>query len=350
LADARLLTTSQDEITKAPVVEVAHEALIRGWPRLRAWIEEDRETLRAHRRLTEAATEWDANGREEGFLYRGARLAAWHDRPLADLNDVERAFLDASRQREARERTAHRRRVRLALTSLGTALVIISALAVWALFQRDLAFSRELVASAEAQLLVDPERSLLLARKAFEVSPIPEAETVLRQAALESRVRATLRGHDGPVYGVAFSPNRQQIASASDDGTVRIWQPASGTNPLVLRGHEGQVWGVAFSPNGQRVASAGQDGTVRVWDPMGGPNLVILRGHLGSVSGASFSLDGQRIASASDDGTVRVWECEVCGPIEEVLKLAEERVTRELTCEERVTFLHESSCVIALAV
>jgi ABC-type sugar transport system ATPase subunit len=85
LTDARLLTTSRDEISGARVVEVAHEALIRGWPRLRAWIDEHREMLRAHRRLTEAASEWDTNGRDEGFLYRGARLAAWRDHAVEDL-------------------------------------------------------------------------------------------------------------------------------------------------------------------------------------------------------------------------------------------------------------------------
>ena len=70
LADARLVTTGEDS------VEVAHEALIREWPLLRGWLEEDREGLRVHRHLTDAAQEWQRLGREEGELYRGARLAA----------------------------------------------------------------------------------------------------------------------------------------------------------------------------------------------------------------------------------------------------------------------------------
>ncbi len=248
LADGRLLTTSQDEVTKARVVDVAHEALIRSWPELRGWLEESRDLLRAHRRLTEAASEWDRNGRDEGFLYRRAALAAWEARSADALNDLERGFLEASREREARERVTRRRRIRLTVSGLCAALAVISILAVVALGQRDLAFSRELAASARAQLPLDPELSILLAREALQVRPTAEAESVLRQAALESRVRAVLRGHDGPVLSVAFSPDGQHLATASIDGTVRVWDLTGGTDPLVLTGHDATVRGVASAP------------------------------------------------------------------------------------------------------
>jgi WD40 repeat protein len=67
----------------------------------------------------------------------------------------------------------------------------------------------------------------------------------------------------------------------------------------------------------------------------------VVRGHNGPVHGITFSADGRRVATASIDGTVRMWVCEVCGPIEQVLALAERRGTRELTTEERTVFLHE---------
>jgi WD40 repeat protein/class 3 adenylate cyclase len=110
LADARLVTTGEDS------VEVAHEALIREWPTLRGWLEEDREGLRIHRHLTEAAQEWQELGREPGELYRGARLAAadeWAQEQQEALNPLERDFLAASREmaeREAAEREAQRQR------------------------------------------------------------------------------------------------------------------------------------------------------------------------------------------------------------------------------------------------
>jgi len=117
LADARLVTTGED------TVEVAHEALIREWPTLRGWLEEDREGLRIHRHLTEAAGEWERLGREEGELYRGARLAAageWAETHREALNPLEREFLAASRElaeREEAEREAQRQREQYKLLS-----------------------------------------------------------------------------------------------------------------------------------------------------------------------------------------------------------------------------------------
>jgi hypothetical protein len=117
----------------------------------------------------------------------------------------------------------------------------------------------------------------------------------------------TLTGHDGPVNGVAFSPNGRLLATASDDKTVRLWNPAGGEHRRTLTGHDGAVLGVAFSPAGGLLATAGRDGTVRLWDPAAGEHRHTLTGHDGSVNGVAFSPAGGLLATAGRDGTVRLW-------------------------------------------
>ncbi|HUW14799.1 MAG TPA: toll/interleukin-1 receptor domain-containing protein [Anaerolineae bacterium] len=125
LADARLVTTESGKgLGGERFVEVAHEAIIQGWSRLREWIEENRDSLRTHRQLTEAAQEWRQSGEDQDFLYRGGRLAAleeWAKARMDELNTLERKFLQAS-WRAARRR---QRRVSAAV-ALITILAIVA--------------------------------------------------------------------------------------------------------------------------------------------------------------------------------------------------------------------------------
>jgi WD40 repeat protein len=111
------------------------------------------------------------------------------------------------------------------------------------------------------------------------------------------------------VMGVAFSPDGKFLATAESQSAT-IWSLATGQpQPVqVLRGHLGLVKMAAYHPNGERLATAGEDGTVRIWDVHRGQEVLTLRGHKGPVEDVTFSRDGQQLASCSRDGTVRIWD------------------------------------------
>jgi WD40 repeat protein len=312
LTAARLVVADQDSVT------VAHEALIGQWPRLAGWLAEDRDFLREHRRLTEAAEEWTRHGRDDAYLFRGARVASWADRPLDRLSDAEREFLAASRRREAQTRSRGRRRVRLTIAGLAAALAAISVLAAAALAQadrlateRDLAFSRQLSAQASSQMSLDPAVAVRLAVQAYSTSPTAEAEAVLRQSVVEQHPTTAVPEGRGRLLGVTFSADGRSVATSGEDGRIYIrpWPLGPGAPvSLVLDGARQEAWTPHFSPDGRRLAVGGDDGVVRVWDLSRPQAPARFDGKAGLVLSVDISPDGRLLASGHADGTVRLWK------------------------------------------
>lgn len=117
-----------------------------------------------------------------------------------------------------------------------------------------------------------------------------------------------LTGHDGPIIAAAFSPDGQLVATASLDGTARIWSVRDGSTVAILKGHGNELKTVAFSPDGQSVLTASRDGTARIWNVLDGKERFVLKGHSGAVNSAQFSPNGLYVLTAStEDRTARLW-------------------------------------------
>jgi WD40 repeat protein len=271
LTESRLVTV--DEGT----VEVAHEALLREWPRLRAWLEEDIEGRRLHQHLIHAAAEWESAGRDPAELYRGARLgsaldwAAAHD---AELNVLERAFLEASKEaseREAERQRRTNRRLRGLLAGVGVLLAAAVVAGLIAISERQSARS---AARAEAAQRVGaealnadaPDRALALASSGVALDDSIATRSNLLTVLLRTppAMLGVLGGTgDAEVYAVAVSPDGRLLALGDAGGTVTVFDASSrrrlGEYQLGEGPGGGLVQTLTFSPDGRTLVVTGQE-------------------------------------------------------------------------------------------
>lgn len=231
LARARLVTLDDNQ------VDLAHEALITAWPRLAGWIDEDRDRLRLHRRLTDATHTWQQHDRDRGALLRGGRLeAVWNafgaDGGAAELTSLEREFLTASRAAATRERRL--RQTAVAILAVLVVLALVAAGLAWgqrkdALAAQRQAQSRQLALQSDALLATNPDVAALLAVAAYRLSPTDEATVSLHAAAaLPLKHRMVLGGASTRALSLAFSPDRKTVAVGGIDGMVRLWDTTTG--------------------------------------------------------------------------------------------------------------------------
>lgn len=265
LTDARLVTVAEG------TAEVAHEALLHEWPRLRTWLEDDAEGRKLHRHVTESSHTWDEGGRDPADLYRGARLTAaweWAEPHEADLNDLEREFLRASRTASEGEAVRARRtnrRLRGLLAGVAVLLAASLVIGYLALTQRERATNALTLADAgrlasRSRLEADPQLALLMAREAVNINDSPETRSALF-AALERTPAITDR-----IYAPGGAPpvgdETQWIAISPDGGMLAIGD-AGPTVEFFDSGHRVLMGAVdvgsgtehaAFSPDGKTLA------------------------------------------------------------------------------------------------
>ena len=340
LADARLLSVDSQ------TVEIAHEAIIQTWPRLRGWIDETRDALRTRQRIDRAAVEWDGQERNPALLYRGTPLDAaleWADAAPDQVSALDRDFLETSEgvrraeQEEAEAVARRRQRVRWvaigALATLTAAAVIATLVALVAL-QRSRAdarhareastlanerFARALATQSMSAAPDDPLLAVALAAESIKRSSPPLAEA--RSALVDARIaRAELQvpvpfGAPLPVgdaLTVAMTSDGKTLVTGARDGVVTVWDLATGAKRRRFTGHRGGVQEAAVDPAGKRVATAGADGTVWIWDLTARneqPTKPFVDLH-SIVWSVAYSPDGSTLATASEDGTIRLFDVE----------------------------------------
>ncbi|WP_030559067.1 nSTAND1 domain-containing NTPase [Streptomyces aureocirculatus] len=348
LARARLITLEESS------AELAHEALITAWPRLNTWVEEDRERLRLHRRLTDAANAWEESGRDSGALYRGNRLAAVEEAFAgrdgeAALTGHERAFLAAA----VAARTRDRRRSRSLLGTLSVLLVLalVAGTVAWqqnrtSEKRRTEAVARKVSALADGMRFSDPVTAMRLNVAAWRVADTPETRAGLMGAHTQleedmfsvpesldsqqflSRDGRTLvvadRGHvtkwdvrterrTGRYPGLGrhvgsatyLSPDARGLLLETDDG-VFVWDIAAGRIAGRRLGSPDAV-SLGFGSSARTVV-LGDTAAVRarVWDTV--RRRLLFTAPVGQVEAAVVSPDERLVALCPARGRLQVWD------------------------------------------
>jgi WD40 repeat protein len=212
------------------------------------------------------------------------------------------------------------RRRRAVLIALGVGLFLAVGVGAWLVFadkerieadrERRIALARELIESATAQVVSDPELALLLAREAERTWHSERSEETLRQALLSwspgpPDILSELRGPQGAPRGVTFSPDGKWVIATYGDGAW-VWETGTGLLVGKLAGQPAELISAVVSPNGNWIATLGSDGSAWVWNTGTWKVAGELPGSFGPITAAAFHPDETRLAFA--DTVLRMWD------------------------------------------
>jgi WD40 repeat protein/class 3 adenylate cyclase len=328
LAEARLITLGEG------TAEVAHEALIREWPALREWLNQDRESLRLHRHLTEAAHEWVLLEQDAGALYRGAHLAQAREWAILHpnaLNAGEKGFLEASNeleQHEAREREEQQRREleaaqRLAETEKARAqeqahsikqlrkravyLLTVLVIAVIAAITAGV-FANQNSTLADANASVAAMAQAEAAARSTQQS-IAEANFTRAEAQRLAAEATNIINTEGTSETAALLTLRSLNLEYTPQGDAALLGAINLNYPVqAFTGNQGPVTKVAFSPDGNLILTGSEDNIARLFDRQSGEQLQVFNGHTDDITDIAFSPDSKMVLTGSWDQTARLWD------------------------------------------
>ncbi|WP_069470017.1 NACHT and WD repeat domain-containing protein [Candidatus Marithrix sp. Canyon 246] len=360
LADANLLVIEDKESIGQATVTLVHDNLIYNWEVLKQWVDEERQFYLWRDNLAQAIESWHKSRKKDIGLLRGAQLAAAEEylkREGDRLTSSERVFikkgLNVRAQAELKIKDAKLRNAKNGMAFLFVLLIIIlglwygsyqkaskivaekqkfteeikdlrSRLAEAAQQEQEAEELREhaqaiqlssqavLIAKSQTVTKEELQRAVLLAVQAQRIFDTSETQQNLNYI-LNKLVpmEHTLKGHRGSVLSLAFSPDNNLLASASKDGTVRIWNLNTNTEIGRLTQHRGDVLSVAFSPNGKMIATGGEDSTIILWDAATFKSIgSSLKNHDFKVWSVAFSPNGKYLASGSYDTNIIIWNVE----------------------------------------
>jgi WD40 repeat protein len=347
-----LMPSVGTELTHESLIDISHESLIRGWKghgndqkRLKEWVEEEAQSARVYRRLAETA-ELHQEGKAGLWGDPDLQLALdWEEQNKPNQDWAQRyhpgfeaaiAFLRKSEGKRASDIDTLKRRIavwRGAFLLIFCLVLLVGWLYLQAEAERENAKKNEKMAQRHSYIA-----NMNLAQKAFEEKHYARANALLNRYLpvtdtprqqeenwrgfewyylwhLSHHELATLKGHTGDGWSVAFSPDNNslnsKILATSEGQTVKLWDVNEGSEVkelATLTGHTANVWSVAFSPDGRRLATGSYDQTVKLWDVSTRRELATLTGHTANVWSVAFSPDGQRLATGSYDQTVKLWD------------------------------------------